>query len=178
MRRPSTSSTCLPEIFPPYADHAVPTSVPISAGAPVKFACSEESLTARYTFAAVARNVTSWWIFAIGQLPFPALTTFNRVVKCRTCPMSRKTDAARKDERLDAVFHALADTTRRPKISRLPIEQGESRGRASLGMRRFSSRGPARRVSRHVQLACVRLRPWRGGLHHLPETGDVHAEFN
>src|SRR5690349_7465374 len=112
MRRPSTSSTCLPEILPPYADHAVPASVPISAGAPVNFACSDESMSARYTFAGVARNVTSWWIVAIGQLPFHALTTFNQIVKCRAYPpMSSKTAAARKDERLDAVFHALADTT-------------------------------------------------------------------
>lgn len=33
--------------------------------------------------------------------------------------MSSKTTAARKDERLDAVFHALADTTRRRIVARL-----------------------------------------------------------
>ncbi len=41
--------------------------------------------------------------------------------------MSSKTAAARKDERLDAVFHALADTTRRRIVDRL------SRGPSSVG---------------------------------------------
>jgi DNA-binding transcriptional ArsR family regulator len=41
--------------------------------------------------------------------------------------MSRKTSAARKDERLDAVFHALADGTRRRIVDLL------SRGPSSVG---------------------------------------------
>src|SRR5262245_40956966 len=42
-------------------------------------------------------------------------------------PMSSRTAAARKDERLNAVFHALADTTRRRIVAEL------ARGPSSVG---------------------------------------------
>jgi DNA-binding transcriptional ArsR family regulator len=56
------------------------------------------------------------------DLPKAALTSFNRLVKRSKQAMSSVRATARKEQHLDAVFHALSDTTRRRMLDRLSRE--------------------------------------------------------